>query len=367
MVLLYNIIAFILLLLVVVFVHEFGHYIIAVLNGVQVDEFAIGYGKEIWAKTDRRGTKWKICVMPLGGFCKFFGDEDESSSMVNKEKLQKLTEEEKKKCLYFKTVWQRIAVVSAGPIFNYILAIVIFTFFFTIYGKNIVSNKVTTVIENSPAHKAGLLVNDKIISINGDKMEDFEEIQFKTMLSDYNKSLDFEILRDDVILHFDIIPEVVEKRDIFNKTIKITRVGITSNDFFYKKLPFSNAFIEGIKQTYSITKNTLKGLGQMIIGRRGMDDLSGPIKIAQYSGQALKGGFGVFVYFIAIVSTSLGLMNLLPIPILDGGHIFLYLIEALRGKKISEKMENILFRLGFSFLVTLMVFAILKDFIGIFK
>jgi regulator of sigma E protease len=359
--------AFVLLLSAVVFVHEFGHYIVAVKNGVQVDEFAIGYGREIWGKTDKRGTKWKICAIPLGGFCKFFGDEDGSSSTVNKGKLEKMTAEEKNKCLYFKTVWQRMAIVSAGPIFNYILAIILFTILFIIYGKNVVSNKITNIAQDSPAEKVGLLAGDRIISINGDRMEDFEEIGFKIMLSDYTETLKFEVLRGDDVLYFDVLPSVKEKRDAFNNVMKTPQVGIMSDDFFYRKLSAPKAFFEGIKQTYVITKNTLKSLGQMIIGRRGVGDISGPIKIAQYSGQALKNGFGTFMYFVALISTSLGLMNLLPIPVLDGGHIFFYIIEVLRGKKMQERTENILFKIGFSFLASLMVFAILKDFIGIFK
>jgi regulator of sigma E protease len=361
-----NIIALLLLLLTVVIVHEFGHYIAAVLNGVQVTDFSFGYGREIFGRTDKRGTRWKICLLPFGGFCRFFGDEDESSSITSAEKLNNLSEEDKKKCLYFKNVWQRMIIVSAGPIFNYLLSILIFTIFFALHGKGIITNKITQIIPNGAADKAGLQVGDVIISIDGDHMEDFEEIQYKIFFANSDK-LKFETQRGDERLFFDVIPEIKEKKDIFNAVIRTPVVGIGSNDYIYKKLGIFRAFFEGVEQTYSITKNTLKGIWRMIIGRGGMDDLGGPIKISQYSGQALRNGVGPFVFFIALISTVLGLMNLLPIPALDGGHIFFYILEIVRGKRLEEKIENILSKIGFGVLMLLMVFVTLKDFVGIFK
>ncbi|MDR0572373.1 MAG: site-2 protease family protein, partial [Rickettsiales bacterium] len=186
-----NIVALLLLLLVVVIVHEFGHYIVAVLNGVQVTDFSFGYGREIFGKTDKRGTRWKVCILPLGGFCRFFGDEDESSSIVSAEKLNSMSEDDKKKCLYFKNVWQRIAIVSAGPVFNYLLSVLIFTTFFILHGKGIVTNKITQIIPDSPAEIAGLREGDVVISIDNDQMEDFDEIQYKVFFANSDK-LKFE-------------------------------------------------------------------------------------------------------------------------------------------------------------------------------
>ncbi|MDR2760237.1 MAG: RIP metalloprotease RseP [Rickettsiales bacterium] len=366
MTVLINVAAFFFLLGIVVFVHEFGHYIVAVLSGAKVDEFALGYGRELWGRVDRRGTRWKICVLPLGGFCKFFGDSDASSSAADTKKLNSLSPEEKKKCLYFKNVWQRMAVAAAGPLFNYILAATLFSAFFMVYGKNIITNRVTKVTPDSPAYLAGIRDGDRIIEIDGDYMEDFEEIQFKILLSK-SDALKIKVLRDEEELFFAVSPAIVEQRNIFNHITKTPQIGIASDDFLHLDAGFFESISEGVKKTFVITKNTLKSLGQMIIGKRGLEDLSGPIKIAQYSGQALRNGAGAFVFFIAVISASLGLANLLPIPILDGGHIFICLLEAIRGKRLGEKAELALFRAGMGFLTFLMVFVILKDFIGIFK
>lgn len=358
-------IAFIIILSVVVFVHEFGHYIIAILNKVKVDEFAIGYGKELWSKVDKRGTRWKICALPFGGFVKFFGDEDASSSLTDREKLEKMSPENKEKCLYFKNVYQRIAIVFAGPLFNYILAFILFVVFFVSNGINTFSNKITFITENSPAHLAGLQVGDKIISINGDTIKDFEEIQIKVNLS-AGEVMNLIIDRNSEKINTQLTPEIAEKTDINGNTIKTFMIGIGSNDYTYKKVGLIASIKESINKIHTINTTTLKALGQIITGKRGFDDMGGPIKIAKYSGDAMKNGFGTMIYFMALISTSLGLMNLLPIPVLDGGHLLFYFIEAIRRKPLKEKTETALIKIGFSILITLMIFVTIKDILGIF-
>lgn len=363
--LLNNCIAFIIILSVVVFIHEFGHYIIAILNGVKVDEFAIGYGKELWHKIDKKGTRWKICAIPFGGFVKFFGDEEASSSISNREQLEKMNEEDKNKCLYFKSVYQRIAVVFAGPLFNYILALFLFAIFFTFKGINTFSNKITFITDGSPAQLAGIEVGDKVISIDDDEIKTFEDIQIKIALST-GKAMKFVLDRNGKIITKHITPKIVEKLDTFNNTIKMPMIGIGSEDYTYKKIGIVASFVESTKQIHNINTTTLKALGQIIIGKRGFNDMSGPIKIAKYSGNAMKNGIMSMIYFTALISASLGLMNLLPIPVLDGGHLLFYFLEAIRKKPLKEKTENMLFKIGFSILITLMIFVTIKDIIGIF-
>ena len=365
--LLLTILSFIIVLSIVVFVHEFGHYLIAVLNGVKVDEFAIGYGKELYGKVDKKGTKWKICYFPMGGFCKFFGDEDGSSSIVNMDKLNGLSAEEKSKCLYFKNVWQRLAVVLAGPFFNYLLSIVCLCCLFLFYGKSTATTKITAVEKGSPADLAGIQANDVILEIDGDKMKEFVDIQNKIMFS-INTQLEIKLLRNNSdIITVEVEPEIIEKVDKHNTTVKIGRIGIMSNNFTYEKLSVFASFIEAVKKTYFISKSNLVALGQILTGKRGLEGMGGPIKIAQYSKDAVTGGFATFMTFIAVISSSLGTMNLLPIPVLDGGHAFLYLLEIISGgKKLNDKLEEILYKIGFAILFTLMCFVIVKDIFGLF-
>lgn len=355
-----SLLAFMVIISIVVFVHEFGHYIIAIKNGVQVDEFAIGYGKEIFGWNDKRGTRWKICYIPCGGYVKFFADEDESSSVINREKLNKLTDEEKKKCLFFKTVWQRIQVVAAGPVFNYLLAVVFFTLFFTFSGITIFSNNITGVEPNSPAYKAGILVGDKIIKVNDKNIENFEEIKTELMLN-VKDSLVITIERNGEILEKVLTPEIK-----YNKKVKTPFLGVASDEVLHKKVGICKAFIESLKQIYKINITTLKALGQMLTAKRGFDDVGGPIKIAQYSGKVAKEGFSAMIYFIALISVSLGLMNLLPIPVLDGGHLLFYIIEAITKKPVNEKVENMLTKVFYGLLMLLMILITIKDIRGIF-
>lgn len=351
-------VSFVIILSIVVFIHEFGHYIVAIKNGVQVDEFAIGYGKEIYGWNDKRGTRWKVCLLPFGGFVKFFADEDESSSFASKEKLMKLSEEDKKKCLYFKSVWQRIQVVSAGPVFNYLLAIAFFTIFFAFSGVNYISNRVEEIESGSVASKNDIFVGDRIISINGKKTESLEDIKTALTLS----------VENEISLTIDRNGEIIEKVVVFDRDQHKNGLflGIASSELISKKVNVFGAFRESLKHTWFLTTTTLKALGQMISGRRGFEDVGGPIKIARFSGVAMKGGVLAMIYFIALISASLGLMNILPIPVLDGGHLLFYVLEAIRKKPLDEKVENYLTKFFYYLLIFLMIFVTCKDIKGIF-
>lgn len=356
----FNLLSFIVILSIIVFSHEFGHYLVAKLNGVAVDEFAIGYGKEIVGFNDKSGTRWKICAIPMGGFCKFFGDEDASSSMVNSEKMNKLSEAEKDKCLFFKTPFQRMGVAFAGPAFNYLLSLLLFTIFFDVNGVNIFSNKVGYINSDSPAEKAGLLVGDSIKKINNKNIENFGDIQEIIMNSSDKDTLTIFIERDGELIEKSIVPAIVEEDGE-----KFVQIGIGSEAPLVRNTNLFESFCLAIREIWKITKNTTIVLGKMLIGKASFSNISGPVKIAQYSGKAVKNGFIPALYFTALISIGLGFMNLIPIPGLDGGHIFIYLLEIIRRKPLKEETENFIVKFGLSILFTLMVFVVVKDIIGI--
>lgn len=356
-----NGVAFIIILSIIVFIHELGHYLIAILNGVKVDAFSIGFGKEIWGRYDKKGTRWSISCVPFGGYVKFFGDEDASSSTVNKEKLNQLSDEEKDKCLYYKTPFVRLLVAFAGPFFNFVLAFVLLTFCYRIYGFTTLKPVVNCVIDNSPAMLADIKKNDKILEINNKKINSFNDIQLLISTVANGEELVFKISRDNEILYKNVKPTIIEKKDILGKTIKTPQVGIGASDIEHIKLNLFDSMKKSIDKIYSTCTTTLKVLWQMITRKRGVDGLGGPIKIAQYSGAMFKNGFESTVLFIAMISISLGLMNLLPIPALDGGHILLCLIAIIRRKELPERLENILSYAGFGILIVLMIFSTIKD------
>ena len=358
LVIFFNLLSFILILSIVVFAHEFGHYIIAKFNGMAVDEFAIGYGKEIIGFNDKSGTRWKICAIPMGGFCKFFGDEDASSSIVNSEKINKLTESEKDKCLLFKTPLQRIQVAFAGPAFNYLLSLLLFTIFFDINGINIFTNKIGYINSESPTEMAGLMVGDIVKKINNKNIKDFNDIQEIIINSTDKDTLNIIVERNGQLIEKNIVPVVVEKDGV-----KFTQIGIGSETSITRNTNFFESFCLAIYEIWKITKNTAIVLGKMLIGKASFNNISGPIKIAQYSGKAVKNGFIPALYFTASISIGLGFMNLIPIPGLDGGHIFLYILEIIRGKPLEEKTENLIIKFGFSLLFILTIFVMVKDII----
>lgn len=356
----FNLLSFIVILSIIVFSHEFGHYLVAKLNGVAVDEFAIGYGKEIIGFNDRSGTRWKVCAIPMGGFCKFFGDDDPSSSVVNSKKMDKLTETEKKKCLFFKTPFQRIMVASAGPAFNYLLSLLLFTIFFDVNGVNIFSNRIGSISDNSPAEKANLLVGDSIKKINNKNIENFGDIQEIIMNSNDKDTLVIFVERDGELIEKNIIPTIVEEDGV-----KFIQIGIGSEAPIIKNTNLFESFCLATHEIWKITRNTAIVLGKMLVGKASFSNISGPIKIAQYSGRAVKNGFISALYFTALISIGLGFMNLIPIPGLDGGHIFIYILEIIRRKPLKEETENLIVKLGFSVLFILMFFVVVKDIIGI--
>jgi len=355
---------FLIVLTVVVFIHEFGHYIVARWNGVKVEIFSIGFGSELFGWNDSHGTRWKVSAIPLGGYVKMYGDSDPASS-PDFEKLKKLSSKDKAHSFYYKSLWQKSAIVFAGPAANYILAIVILSVMFHTYGKVYVIPEITAVVENSPAEKVGMQEGDLIIRLNGHDVDAFDDIKQELALNT-GDAVELTIIRKSQEIDLIIVPEVKITKDVFGNEVKIPMLGISSNKVESQILSLSEAMGEAVRTSYTISVGMLRAVGQMIIGARSTDDLGGPIKIAKYSGQSAEAGINGVLWFIALISINLGLVNLFPIPMLDGGHLMYYAIEAIKGKPMNEKIQMAGIRVGMAALLTLMVYVTIKDVISLF-
>ncbi len=356
------VVPFIILLGVLVFVHEFGHFIVARLTGVEVSAFSIGFGKVLWSKTDKKGTVWKLSAVPLGGYCQFLGDADASSS-VSDAKVE-LTEEQKKKAFSFQNPYKKLAIVLAGPGFNYLFAILIYTCLFTFLGKVTFPPIVGEVMENGSAYTAGIKTGDRILQINGVEITEFSDISREIALAVDHK-VKVKLKRGEENLTFDILLTEIEIDESDGTKTKGHMLGIKSVSTIEtsdEDIPMYKAFVYAVEEVADITVTTLRGVGQMITGDRGGEDIGGIIRIAEMTGDISKTqGFLNFVVFMALLSVNLGLINLFPIPVLDGGHVVFYLMEIVTGKELNEKMKEYLFRIGLALLLALMVFATFND------
>ncbi len=449
----YYIIPFIVLLGVLVFVHEFGHFIIARILGVKVTTFSIGFGKQLCSHRDKYGTDWKIGAIPLGGYCQFLGDADASSS-TEAAALKKLTKKEKKQAFPLQKPWKKLAIVLAGPGFNYLFAILVFAALFFAYGKVVYPPIVGALVEGGAAEQAGILPNDRIISINDVETPDFQSISNEVSLATNDnvllkveRPLTFKVKAEaldmkgkkspfkmigiggcacekdncpnkvtvdkiiagspadragffngDVLKQINNLPinsftdlkNYIEQNQeeeyeisvirplVFNvllketqydggdgKIIKRRMIGIMSSskiDFTSQKMSLIQALKAGAVESYDLTATTLRALGQMIVGKRGGDEVGGIIRIAEMSGDISKsGGFIGFVYFMALLSVNLGLINLLPIPLLDGGHVVIFLIEMITRREIKAKIKDLIFKIGLFIICAIMIFATWND------
>ena len=360
-----NFFAFIIILSVLVFVHEYGHYLGCKICGVKVDSFSIGMGKELWGWTDKSGVRWKVSLLPFGGYLKMYGDDDVASGKADKSVIEKMTEEEKKVSFYFQNPYKKFLIVFFGPFFNLIFAVLLLTSIYRINGIYDFKPIINDIIENSPAQKAGLQKDDLILSINEQKIKNFNEVVNIITVNNL-KPLNIEVLRNGEKISVNVQPEIFETKDMFGNDVKTYGIGIASKSNEIKKVNIFTAFIQANKSVYRMCKDTLIVLGQMINGNRSTDSLGGPLKIAQYSGQSFQGGIFVVLYFMALISTNLGLMNLLPIPVLDGGHLLFFIIEIIIRRPIPEKVQDKLLQCGFALLMAIMVFATFNDFKSLF-
>ncbi len=357
--LLYNFFSFVFIISVIVFIHEYGHYIVAKISGVKIEVFSIGFGPEICGINDRSGTRWKLSALPFGGYVKMFGDVDPSSAPDN-DKIATFSEEDKKHAFHTQPLSIKAAVVAAGPIANFILAIVILTGFYTAYGKPVTLPEISVVMEESAAAEAGIEVGDVITSIDGQEIESFGDIQ-RIVSINTGTPLSFIVKRGELEEVLRVTPHMKEREDIFGNIVKAPLIGIASESVSYRDLHAGNAFVEAVGETYFISTATLKAIGQMIVGERGVEELSGPLRIAKYSGQSVEQGMSTILWFMVILSVNLGLINLFPIPVLDGGHLLYYIIEAVRGKPMADKMQEWGFRVGIALVLSLAIFSTFND------
>lgn len=356
---------FLFVLTVVVFFHELGHFLVARWCKVGVSVFSVGFGREIFGFYDKKGTRWRLSWIPLGGYVKFLGDDD-AASTPDREALEKMTEEEKSSSFHNKSLGQRAAVVAAGPIANFILAIVIFACMFTFIGERQTLPIVDAVQEGSAADVAGFKAGDRVVSINGEPIETFAEMQRIVSIS-ADTELTIVVNRSGTEIPLKAIPRRSETKDAFGNTIRRGLLGVrrsaSADEWVLKKYDPATAVWRGVQETYFVISRTLHYLYQVVTGREEADQLGGPIRIAQVSGQVASAGFLALLNLAAILSVSIGLINLFPIPMLDGGHLLFYAIEGVRGQPLSERTQDIGFKIGLAFVLMLMIFATWNDLI----
>ncbi|MFZ0421582.1 MAG: RIP metalloprotease RseP [Xanthobacteraceae bacterium] len=356
-------IPFLFVLSIVVFFHEFGHFIVARLCGVKILVFSIGFGPELVGFNDRYGTRWKISAVPLGGYVKFFGDEN-AASAPDAPRLEAMSAGERSHSFFFQPVFKRAAIVAAGPVANFILAIVIFSAIFMVFGKQSMSARVDSVQEGSAAAAAGFQNGDVVVAIDGKPVEDFADMQ-RVVSESAGQSLDIDVERNGARLDLKAIPALKEVKDNFGNVHRIGILGISRSmapeDLKFQPVSPPRAVLMGMEETWFVVDRTLTYIGGVVVGREAADQLGGPIRIAQISGQVASIGFAALIHLAAVLSVSIGLLNLFPIPLLDGGHLLFYMIEAMRGRPLSERAQEVGFRIGLAIVVMLMIFATFND------
>ena len=355
---------FIILITVVVFIHEYGHYFFAKIYGVGVTDFSIGFGKEIFGWNDKAGTRWKICWIPLGGYVKFFGDRNVFSQTEQQELINKYSENERSKLFILKPLYQRSIIVAAGPIANFFLAILIFFAINLFTGKDMTPAVIEDVQKDSPAFSSGLKKNDRILSIDNTNIESILEVSTLINTSS-SETIEFKILRNDEQLSIFVKPNLVNTKDVFGNSVKKRVIGIKlliSKDGINKvPLGFSKSIYYSFKEVWFVTTTSLNYLGKILTGSGDSSQLGGPVRIAKITGQVAEHGFIPFLTIMAYISISLGMINLFPIPMLDGGHLMFYFFEKILGKPLSQKTQESFFRIGLFLLFSLMFFVTFND------
>lgn len=352
------VVPFLVVLTVLVFVHELGHYWVARRSGVRIETFSIGFGPELFGWHDRAGTRWKLSAIPLGGYVKFFGDAD-AISMPGAE-VPAMAPEERAVSFHYKSIGQRAAIVAAGPVANFVFAIVVSAALFVLVGQPFTPPVVGGVMPDSAAAAAGFHAGDRIIRINGEQIARFEDIQQIVQL-DLDQPLHIVVMRDGHDVDLTATPTIIEETDRLGNKVRIARLGIRGGGFEYVRRSPGAAVWQAVVETYDQSAGTLRALGQIVVGHRSSDELGGPLRIAEMSGEVAKGGIANLFAFMAFLSINLGLINLFPVPVLDGGHLLFYFFEWARGRPLGARAQEYGFRIGMVLVFSLMVLATWND------
>jgi len=349
------VVPFLVILTVLVFVHEFGHFIVARRNGVKVEVFSVGFGPELFGRTDRHGTRWRVSLLPLGGYVRMMGDGDIASVTQVPVPL-----ENRQGSLFAKTVGQRAAISFAGPAANFLFAIFVLAILFATAGRPFTPPTADQVTEDGAAAAAGIRAGDRFVTVNGQPVSRFEELQ-RIVQESAGKELSVEVRREDQVVALTVTPKISETTDRFGNTRTVGLLGVRSLQMETRRDNPLTAVWNAGAETVNLTVGTLKALGQIITGSRGSEELGGPLRIAQMSGQVAQGGLIATLWFMAVLSINLGLINLFPVPVLDGGQLVFYAAEAVRGRPLGEKAQEAAAMVGLAMVLALMVFATWND------
>jgi regulator of sigma E protease len=352
-----NGVSFLFILTVIVFFHELGHFAVARANGVRIEVFSIGFGPELFGWTSKVGTRWKVSLLPLGGYVKMFG---ETMSGAGDEEQVELTEEEKSVSFHHKTVGQRAAVVVAGPLANFLLAIVVLSVLYATDGQPFTPPEAGVIQPGSAAQVAGMKAGDRFVIVDGQAIERFEDVQGIVRMAP-GKELTIVVRRDGREITLKATPKHHTIVDRFGNETKMGLLGVSRSGPNYIRRGPLEAGYRAVLDTWRLSVFTLEAVGQIITGARSADGLGGPIRIAQLSGQVAELGVGRLFWFLALLSINLGLVNLFPIPMLDGGHLVFYGIEAIQGRAVSDRIMEYGFRIGLGLVLSLFVFVTVQD------
>lgn len=352
--------AFIVVVGILVFVHEFGHYYIAIRNKVKVETFSIGFGPRLFGWRDKRGTAWQVCLLPLGGYVKMFGDVDPASVGTDPAQVAAMTPEERAQAFFAKPVGVRAAIVAAGPGINFLFSIIVLFLLYVSLGQAVLPPKIGEVFPDKPAAQAGMLAGDTIKQMNGEIVDDFTDIK-RILSSDLGAKLDVIVDRDGQEISMTITPEVEDVTNNFGIVHRTGRIGVMAGgEPEFKRLNPLQAVGAAFADTWGLVKSTFTGLYQIIAGERSSKELGGVITIAKVSGD-MSHSISSFIWFMAMLSANLGLINLFPIPVLDGGHLVFYAMESVRGRPLSDMAQEYSLRFGLALVLTLTLFALWND------
>lgn len=358
-----TLIPFLFVLLIVVFVHEMGHYLVARWCGIGAQAFSIGFGPELLGFTDRHGTRWKLSAIPLGGYVKFIGDESETSSPVGVDNSA-LNEEDRKRAFHTQSVWRRAATVFAGPAFNIILTIAIFSVFFALYGRQVADPLIASVQPDGPAAEAGFEPGDRFISVQGQKITTFSDVQ-RIVSGRAGDTLDFTVERDGKMIDLKATPSIREMEDPLGNKVKFGAIGVETTQAVgnFRRIEYGplESIGQAVRETGHIIVRTGEFFKRFAFGREDKCQLGGPVKIANMASQAAKQGFDWLIQLTAMLSIGIGLLNLFPLPPLDGGHLVFYAVEAIKGRPVSVAAQEIFYRVGFLFVMGFMGFVLFND------